>query len=199
MLDTIFKLLGWQKKRIAERWIDITQGMMNEKITLNDDPMYHIFHADERLRATEEANKGNFDKSIEIYLDVIEREKRVNSAMLVDLYYAVLCSGRLRLAYDVIIVAEQCIKLTGGPLHPSGETWGQERDRKDFEFILQLCGMQLVFPTWDSGLVENLWLSLMKKYHNDGVGNMHFDPTELKRQVEACLDRYYDVRKMGVL
>ena len=86
-------------------------------------------------RAVEQKRQGNFNKAIEIYLNIFENEGRVFPAILDMLYKAVICTGKIDFAYEVIAYGEAFAKKAWGPVSWMGP-WSQETRRKEFEEVL---------------------------------------------------------------
>ena len=81
---------------------------------------------------------GKFEKAIEVYLDIFERENRIFPGILDMMYKSVLCSGRIDFAYEVIAYGEAFAKKAWGPSSWMGP-WSQETRRIELENVLAEC------------------------------------------------------------
>ena len=76
-----------------------------------------------------------YDKSIQVYLNIFEENKGVYPLVLEYLYKTVLCNGQLVFAYETILFAELFAKKCWGMKSFFGD-WSQTVKRKEFENIL---------------------------------------------------------------
>ena len=194
------------------KWTGIRLNILDDKNVLDCKwEEYVLSHLDEIEKAVIYANKGNFYKSIEIYLDIIERERKFHPEILVMLYPSVLCSGMLSFAYEVIVWAELFIKKRYGHFNPSGEQWEAEIFRKGFEGVLQIscdvCPQLSMISSpeqvahRDERLRKEVWMSHMMNFYREGVkDNQHmYVSNEIESEVESCIDYYNDLRKKGLI
>ena len=86
-------------------------------------------------KAVELKRSGQFVKAIDVYLDIFLKEKKMFPAIMEFMYKAVLCTGHLDFAYEVIVYAEAFAKNAWGPRSWMGP-WSQETKRLEFEDLL---------------------------------------------------------------
>lgn len=85
------------------RWSYIYEKIRRGIIQISNSASYN---EEEVKEAVKERMEGNFAKSIEIYLDLIEKSEKISPSMLTDLSIPIGCSGKLDFAYDVLVRAE---------------------------------------------------------------------------------------------
>ena len=105
--------------------------------TYNVDPNNYPMYLESTIqRAVSHKRNGEYDKAIDIYLDIFESTRRVYPAIMEFLYKVVLCSGELEFAYQVIVYAEIFAKKCWGTQHQFFGEWSQTSKRKEFERVL---------------------------------------------------------------
>lgn len=68
--------------------------------------------------AVEYKRGGQYDRAVDIYIDIFHEMKSVNSNIMAFLYKVILSAEEFKLAYDLIVLIEQIVILNIGPKCP---------------------------------------------------------------------------------
>ena len=118
-------------KRFREMFVKL----LNKQGYIVYEDNYPSYLEDEIQKAVSYKRNKEYDKAIQIYLDIFESSKGFYPAILEYLYKAVICSGQLVFAYESILLAEIFAKLCWGMKSFLGD-WSQTLKRKEFEHVI---------------------------------------------------------------
>lgn len=99
--------------KIKDKLVKLVSLLKNQKITVNMDECHGSFEG--QIRQAEAYKRhGRYDKSVNLYLELIDKAKCVYSEIAAYLYKTVICAEEFCLGYQLISIVEaEVIKKEG--------------------------------------------------------------------------------------
>ena len=178
----------WMKPNPEERWERWVQKVYSREIPVEKQDYPQRLEGAIQV-GVQLKRKGKFDAAIGKYLDILEKEKKAYPGILDILYKAVISSGKIDFAYEVIAAAEITAKVAWGRWSAFGP-WVQEIRRIELEEALSSC--RGLGPSDRDKII----LNVMKRYSGGAPVSI---PPDIEQRLNRCYESHSTLREVWAI